>query len=96
MRRPSPRPISAALASLTTALAPQSILGRAQARWEAAVGESIAAAAWPVSEHDGVLTVRCESAVWAQELDLMAPELLVRLNAALGGRDLRGLRCRTS
>jgi predicted nucleic acid-binding Zn ribbon protein len=60
------------------------------------VGAAIAAAAQPVAERDGVLTVRCEAAVWAQELDLMAPELLARLNTALGGEELRALRCRAA
>jgi hypothetical protein len=31
--------------------------------------------------------------VWAQELDLMGPELVARLNAALGADTLRALRC---
>ena len=30
-----------------------------------------------------MLTVACHSATWAQELDLLAPDLLERLNAAL-------------
>jgi hypothetical protein len=34
--------------------------------------------------------------VWAQELDLVAGELLARLNAALGSPKLRELRCRTA
>jgi len=33
--------------------------------------------------------------VWAQELDLMAGELIPRLNAALGEQAVRELRCRT-
>ncbi len=42
-----------------------------------------------------MLTVTCEAAVWAQELELMAAELIARLNAALGAEALRELRCRT-
>jgi hypothetical protein len=42
-----------------------------------------------------VLTVACSAAVWAQELDLMAPLLLERLNAALGAERVRRLRCVT-
>ncbi len=34
--------------------------------------------------------------MWAQELELMAPELLARLNAALGSDTLRALRCRAA
>jgi predicted nucleic acid-binding Zn ribbon protein len=96
VRRLAPRPISQALEGLTTALAPASTLARTQSCWDAVVGEAIAAAARPVAEHDGVLTVHCEAAVWAQELDLMAPELLARLNASLGEQRLHKLRCRAT
>jgi predicted nucleic acid-binding Zn ribbon protein len=94
VRRPGPRPILHALEGLTAALAPASTLARTQGCWEAVVGEAIATAARPVAEHDGVLVVQCEAAVWAQELDLMAPELLARLNAYLGEERLHKLRCR--
>jgi predicted nucleic acid-binding Zn ribbon protein len=96
MRRPTPRPISQALEGFTAALAPASTLARAQSCWEAVMGDAIAAAARPVAERDGVLTVQCEAAVWAQELDLMAPELLARLNTALGEQSLHKLRCRSA
>ena len=43
-----------------------------------------------------MLTVHCDAAVWAQELDLMAPALLARLNAALGEERLHKLRCRVT
>jgi predicted nucleic acid-binding Zn ribbon protein len=46
------------------------------------------------AERDGLLTIACSAAVWAQELDLMASELLIRLNAALGGELVHRLRCR--
>jgi predicted nucleic acid-binding Zn ribbon protein len=96
MKRLAPRPISFALDGLTATLAPASTLARVQSCWEAVVGEAIAAAARPLAERDGVLTVECEAAVWAQELDLMAPELLGRLNAALGEERLHRLRCRSA
>jgi predicted nucleic acid-binding Zn ribbon protein len=96
VRRPSPRPLSWALEDLTGALAPASTLARVQACWEGVVGDAIAAAARPTAERDGVLTVQCEAAVWAQELDLMAPELLPRLNATLGEDSLHKLRCRAA
>jgi predicted nucleic acid-binding Zn ribbon protein len=80
---------------LAFALAPASTLARAQEVWERAAGPAIAAAAQPTAERDGVLTVTCEAAVWAQELDLMASELIARLNAALASESIRELRCRT-
>jgi predicted nucleic acid-binding Zn ribbon protein len=63
--------------------------------WERAIGAQIAVAAQPTSEHEGVLTVRCEAAVWAQELTLMESELVAKLNDALGEPVIRKLRCRT-
>jgi predicted nucleic acid-binding Zn ribbon protein len=92
--RRAPRPLSLALEGFTTTLAPASTLARVQACWEQVVGPAIAAAASPISERDGVLSVRCEAAVWSQELELMAADLLTRLNAALGEELLHKLRCR--
>jgi predicted nucleic acid-binding Zn ribbon protein len=63
--------------------------------WGRVAGPAIAASAHPTGERDGVLTVTCEAAVWAQELDLMAGELVARLNAALPAGQIRELRCRT-
>jgi predicted nucleic acid-binding Zn ribbon protein len=60
--------------------------------WPEAVGEAIAEAAEPVSEHAGVLTIRCRSATWAQELALMEGELLERLGERLGERRPKALR----
>jgi predicted nucleic acid-binding Zn ribbon protein len=91
----APRPLASALESLTASLAPVTTLARVQEVWERATGSAIAAAAQPVSEHDGVLTVSCEASVWAQELELMAPELVQALNAALGAELVQALRCRT-
>jgi predicted nucleic acid-binding Zn ribbon protein len=93
--RTAPRSLSRALEGFTASLAPASTLARVQAGWETAVGTAIAAAAHPIAERNGVLTVRCAAAVWSQELDLMAPELLDRLNDALGDELLHKLRCRT-
>ena len=95
MSRAAPRMISDALESLTAALAPATTLARVQGIWEQAAGAAIASAARPTAERDGLLTVTCEAAVWAQELDLMAAELIPRLNAALGSEAIRELRCRT-
>jgi predicted nucleic acid-binding Zn ribbon protein len=95
MSRAAPRSLSVALEDLTSALAPATTLARVQEIWERATGPAIAAAARPSAERDGILTVLCDAAVWAQELDLMAAELVPRLNAALGDQAIRELRCRT-
>jgi len=93
--RTAPRSLSAALQGLTRELAPATTLARVQQIWESTAGPAIAQAARPTSERDGVLTVTCEAAVWAQELDLMAEQLIASLNAALGSEAIRELRCRT-
>jgi predicted nucleic acid-binding Zn ribbon protein len=93
MRRTQPRPLSHAVAALADRLAPQTTLAAVQRVWPDAVGEVIAAQADPTGERAGVLAVSCSSAVWAQELDLMGPELVGRINAALGADSVVSLRC---
>ena len=93
MRRREPRPASLAVAALAERLAPQTLLAEVQRAWPDAVGPVVAAQAEPTGERDGVLVVTCSSAVWAQELDLMAPDLVGRLNALLEGAPVRALRC---
>ena len=83
MRRPGPRPAAAALQALTASLAPATVLAEVQRAWPAAAGEAFARCALPVAERDGVLTVSCSSAVWAQELDLMSEDILRRLGEAM-------------
>jgi predicted nucleic acid-binding Zn ribbon protein len=95
LRRASPRPFSAALADFSATLAPTTTLARVQAIWEQTAGPAIAEAARPTAERNGILTVTCNAAAWAQELDLMASELIPRLNAALDDEAIRELRCRT-
>jgi predicted nucleic acid-binding Zn ribbon protein len=95
MSRAAPRMLSRALGDLTASLAPATTLARVQGVWEQAAGAAIASSARPTAEREGVLTVMCEAAVWAQELDLMADELIGRLNDALGEQVIRELRCRT-
>ena len=95
MSRVAPRPLSTALDAFTNTLAPASTLARVQEIWEHAAGPAIATSARPTAEHGGVLTITCEAAVWAQELDLMADDLIARLNLALETPVIRALRCRT-
>jgi predicted nucleic acid-binding Zn ribbon protein len=97
MRRRAPRPLSAALEAIGHESAPPTVLARVQAAWADAVGAAIAAEAQPVAERAGTLTVTCRSAAWASELELLAPDLLERLNEALRGpgeQPLKGLRAK--
>ena len=84
--------MEAALGALADDLAPQTLLGEVQRAWPATVGTSIAAEAQPTAERGGVVTVSCAASVWAQELDLMAPQIIRRLNEALPAGGVTGLR----
>ncbi len=95
MSRRAPRALAEALGELTGGLAPATTLARVQEVWPRAAGSAIAAAARPVAEHEGVLTVVCEAAVWASELELLAGEIVPRINELLGAEAVRSMRCRT-
>jgi len=90
MRRVAPRRLAVALPQIARGIEPGTVLARLQTLWPATAGPAVAASARPVGERDGIVTVACESAVWAQELELLAPDLVERLNASLevtrGGR----------
>ena len=84
MRRPGPRSIATALASVTRELEPKTPLARIQRAWRETAGATLVEEAEPVSERAGTVTVACRSAVWAQELSMLATDLAERLNGALG------------
>jgi predicted nucleic acid-binding Zn ribbon protein len=90
MRRLAPRALATALEAVVRDAAPATLLARVQGVWSETAGPGMAAAAAPISERDGVVTVGCESAVW--ELELLGPELLRGLEAQLGGPLVRQLR----
>ena len=92
MGRRAPRPASLAVRKAIQRGAPQTGLALVQTVWAEAVGAAIAAEAEPVSERDGVLTVRCSSATWAEELDLMQGQLLASLRERLGDRSPSSLK----
>ncbi len=85
MRRLAPRALSVALDGVVRAAEPTTLLARVQALWSDVAGPGLAGYATPVSERDGVVTVACQSAVWAQELELLGPDLLTRFGDALAG-----------
>jgi predicted nucleic acid-binding Zn ribbon protein len=84
VRRRSPRLLATALDQLTARLAPATLLAEVQRAWPEAAGAAFAAQSEPCAEREGVVTVACTSAVWAQELDLLSERVVERLNASLG------------
>lgn len=98
MRRTGPRHVSAALGEFAVSAAPRTVLARVQSAWPEVAGAAMASEAEPVAESGGTLTVACRSAAWAQELALLGPTILRRLNEALepaGQGPLRDLRVHT-
>jgi len=93
MRRRAPRPVAGALDRLLAALEPATLLAEVQRAWPQAAGAVFAGAARPVAEKDGTIRVDCVSAVYAQELALMADRVVAALNDHLGRPAVRGLRC---
>ena len=90
MRRLAPRPLAKALAGAVGEARPAGLLAVVQSAWAPVAGPALAAAAAPASERDGTVTVECESAVWAHELELLGPDLAARLNDHLEGAGEKG------
>jgi predicted nucleic acid-binding Zn ribbon protein len=92
VKRAKPHALGETIRELRREAQPATLLAAAQASWRPAVGEQIAAQAQPVRERDGMITVECSAATWAQELDLLHDELLARLNSELGEARIKRLR----
>jgi len=59
--------------------------------WDEAVGPQIASQARPVRIRDGVLEVRVAQPVWMQQLQLLKPKILARLNDHLTDATIRDI-----
>lgn len=92
MRRRAPAPVADVLKEAVAEVAPDTVLARVQAAWPEVAGAAIAAEATPSAEREGTVTVECSGSVWAQELTLLAPDLVGRLNTRLGTPAVRSLR----
>jgi predicted nucleic acid-binding Zn ribbon protein len=67
-------------------------VGSVFGRWDALVGPEIASHCAPRSLSEGVLLVEAESTAWATQLTLMAPKILGKLRAQVGGDVVTQLR----
>ncbi|MPR00128.1 DUF721 domain-containing protein [Modestobacter sp. I12A-02628] len=70
----------------------QTLVGSVFGRWSALVGSDIAAHCRPQTLTDGELLVVAESTAWATQLRLLAPTILNRLRAQVGGDVVTRLR----
>ena len=92
MRRSAPKPFAPALERIAADVMPATLIAEVQSAWPQAAGPALAAIAAPVSERDGIVTIACGSAVWAQEIDLLSERLTGALNEALGRPAVKRLR----
>jgi hypothetical protein len=88
-----PRNLSAVLPALVRPILRKKAPGVALliSDWEAAIGPALAAVTVPRKLAAGTLTVACAGPV-AMELQYLAPQLLSRINAYLGGTPVARLR----
>lgn len=93
--RRGPRKVDLALEHARLTWAPATFLAEVQSAWPEVVGASIAKQATPVRVSSGVLTVSCAASVWAQELDLMGPAIIGRLQDRVHRGQVTKLRCVT-
>jgi predicted nucleic acid-binding Zn ribbon protein len=59
--------------------------------WEAVVGPSVAVHAYPEQVRSDKLYVSVDTSVWLQELTLLKPSLIEKLNAVLGDKVIRDM-----
>jgi predicted nucleic acid-binding Zn ribbon protein len=76
-----PRGLDAVLDALTTTMGWESPLARSELldKWADIVGAETAAHSSPIGIEDGVLTVRCDSTAWAQQLRTMRTQVAARI-----------------
>src|SRR5215472_15141765 len=67
-------------------------VGAVFGRWAEVVGPDLAAHTRPEAFEDGELVVAADSAAWATQVRLLAPQLLRRLGAELGPGTVRRVR----
>lgn len=81
-----PQPLSSTLQKFITTSASSADITKATlfARWPQIVGATLAAHARPEALTDGELLLQCESTAWAAQVRLMAPQVVKKINEAMG------------
>jgi predicted nucleic acid-binding Zn ribbon protein len=89
-----PRGIFDVMQNLTSTMGWDSPLARAEllASWAEIVGAETAAHAEPVGIEDGVLTVRCDSTAWAQQLRTMRASVTTRIATEFAAAGIESVR----
>ena len=66
--------------------------GRALFLWEKVVGPKTGKVARATDIENGILTVKSDNEVWRQELQLMKPELIKKINKEVGKKTVTDIR----
>jgi predicted nucleic acid-binding Zn ribbon protein len=82
------------LGNLTSTMGWDSPMARAEllAGWPEIVGPETAAHAEPLAIEDGILTVRCDSTAWAQQLRTMRSAVAIRIAEKHGAAGIESVR----
>ncbi len=89
-----PQPLGAAMQKFIKTAGAGADLTKATlfARWAELVGPALAEHCEPTALTDGELLLRCESTAWASQVRLLAPQLVKKLNEALGHGTVRRIK----
>jgi predicted nucleic acid-binding Zn ribbon protein len=99
-RRPDrggdPRPFGAAIRDLLAERGweRQAAVGGVFGNWAQIVGKEVAEHTTPTAFEDGEVTIVADSSTWAQQVRLLAPTLVRRLNEELGDGTVRRVKVR--
>lgn len=91
-RSESPKRIGKALGRALDPVKPATPLAELQRIWPAVAGPAIAEVTTVSKEHDGTVTIECESTVWAHELEMMGPQFREKLRPFMGDQTPKRLR----
>jgi predicted nucleic acid-binding Zn ribbon protein len=93
-RRDDPQVLTAAVGGLLSSRGwrQRAAMGKVFGEWGRIVGPDLAAHTKPEAFDDGELVVAADSAAWATQVRLLAPDLLRRLGAELGHGVVRKVR----
>jgi predicted nucleic acid-binding Zn ribbon protein len=91
-----PRPFGAAIRDLLAARGweQQAAIGGVFGNWPQIVGKEVADHTTPTSFEDGEVVIVADSPAWAQQVKLLAPTLVRRLNEELGDGTVRRVKVR--
>ena len=85
--RRTPRPITLSIQELVQRVRPATVLTEVQAVWSEATQL--------IGVKNGELLVQCESSLWSQEISLLAPQIIRKINQRISAEQpIEKVRCK--